>query len=199
MHVGDIPFGMVVEVPDGIDGYSAATVTLKNPAGANVAGLTATLDPITDSVAINWPATSVLTVAGRWALRLTLTGTGRVTRLPEIPLIVQADDAGGWHTLDSARLIWPDAEHLSDVQLFELLNIARTDCMAFAPALLEGDIVPDSYRRAQLMQAANIMNSSAVDPATGEDGGTSYALKPFPLDWQIKQLLRPRTGKPIAL
>lgn len=198
MYVGDIPAAMVVEVPQDLTDYTGCTVKLRTPAGTETT-LTGTLDTVMNAVEISWPTTSPFTAAGRYDVIITLNGTGIKTRLAPIGLIAQPTVSDGWHTLDSAREIWPDAEHLSDVQLQQLLDIARHDCIEYAPALLDGDTVPESYRRAQLMQAANIMNASAVDPGTGEDGGTSYALKPFPLDWTVKQLLRPRRGKPIAL
>lgn len=198
MYVGDIPAQMVIEVPQDLADYSGVTVKLRKPDNSE-ATLTSTLDVGLNAVVINWPNTSPITIPGRYYIVITLTGTGLKTRIPALPLIAQDTIDDGWHTLDSAREIWPDAEHLSDVGLYQLLNIARHQCLEFAPALAEGELIPEHYRRAQLMQAANIMNASAVDPATGEDGGTSFSLKPFPLDWHVKQLLRPSRGIPVAL
>lgn len=55
--------------------------------------------------------------------------------------------------------------------------------------------IPVAWRVAQLMQARNVWNSSQASP-NGGDGFDSigYGLTTtHPLDWQIKQLLRPRS------
>lgn len=117
-----------------------------------------------------------------------------------------------WHTTESARDQWIDAP-LDDEQLTELLEVAKQAVLAYAPALPEGsytledgmvvmvgpDTVPINYRAAQLMQARNVWNSSKASP-TGDFDGGSYSLTTFPLDWQVKQLLRPRSvfGGPVG-
>lgn len=113
-----------------------------------------------------------------------------------------------WHTPDTARDQWSDAP-LDDEQLTELLVVAREAVLAYAPALtgetevVDGYIVvsnpPTSYVVAQLMQARNIWNSSKASPSGDFDGG-GYGLTTFPLDWQIKQILRPRSvfGGPVG-
>ena len=57
-------------------------------------------------------------------------------------------------------------------------------------------IVPDSYRQAQLMQARNVWNASKASPS-GDFDGASYGLTSFPLDWMVRQLLRPKRGVPV--
>lgn len=56
--------------------------------------------------------------------------------------------------------------------------------------------IPDGYRQAQLMQARNVWNSSKASP-TGDFDGTSYGITSYPLDWQVRQLLRPKRGVPV--
>lgn len=109
-----------------------------------------------------------------------------------------------WHTLETARDQWVDAP-FDDDELQELLDVAQNAVLAYAPALPDsevtvvdgyvvpaGTIIPVSYRAAQIMQARNIWNSSKASPSGDFDGG-GYGLTSFPLDWQVKQLLRPRT------
>ena len=109
-----------------------------------------------------------------------------------------------WHTIDSARSQWDDAP-FEDDELQELLDVAQQAVLAYAPALpgvtytiIDGYVVPSetviptSYRHAQLMQARNVWNSSQASPS-GDFDGAGYGLTTFPLDWQIKQLHRPRT------
>lgn len=119
-----------------------------------------------------------------------------------------------WHDETSARDQWPDApvdEDDGDTQLIELLEVAKSAVLAYAPALdpealvlVDGiyveagdEYVPESYRVAQLMQARNIWNSSKASPDSGTFDGGSYGLSSFPLDWQVRQILRPKRGRPV--
>jgi hypothetical protein len=104
-----------------------------------------------------------------------------------------------WHTVASARDEWPDApvdEDDGDDLLTSLLAVAQDAVIAYAPAV-ETPLtdIPDGYRHAQLMQARNVWNSSKAKPSGDFDGG-EYGLSSFPLDWQVRQLIRPKRGKP---
>lgn len=108
-----------------------------------------------------------------------------------------------WHTIESARDQWVDAP-LDDEQLTELLEVAKDAVLAYAPSAEDidpedPDEIPTRYRVGQLMQARNVWNSSMASP-TGDLDGASYGLTTFPLDWQVKQLIRPRSvfGGPIG-
>lgn len=110
-----------------------------------------------------------------------------------------------WHTPESARDQWADAPGDPDDEgdlLIELLDVARVQVEAYAPILTppaEGEAVdvPTHYRYAQLMQARNIWNASIVSPG-GELGETDFAITPHPLDWTVKQMLRPHRAKPVV-
>jgi hypothetical protein len=108
-----------------------------------------------------------------------------------------ADTEDGWHTLDTARDDWRDAPGF-DAWLYELLWTARNDVLAYAPALAASQRPPLNYRRAQIMQARNLWNAGKVDPASGGMGEDTFVLRPFPLDWTIKQTLRPKRAIPGA-
>lgn len=101
-----------------------------------------------------------------------------------------------WHTLESARDQWADAP-LDDESLSELLEVAKVAVLAYAPALppTDPEDIPVSYRVAQLMQARNVWNSGQANPGGGDGfDNIGYGLTTkHPLDWQIKQLLRPRS------
>lgn len=117
-----------------------------------------------------------------------------------------------WHTAESARDQWADAPtddgDNPNASLEELLNAAQSAVLAYAPELDgtyiidDGYIeqvmagIPDAYRIAQLMQARNIWNAKKASPAGEFDNG-SYGLSSFPLDWAIRQLLRPKRGRPV--
>ena len=110
---------------------------------------------------------------------------------------VTMTDADGWHTLDTARDQWVDAPY-QDAILANLLEIAKEACLAFAPFTVSETILeaPARYRVAQLMQARNIWNASKVSPS-GDLGDGTYVITPKPLDWMIKQVLRPKRAVPV--
>jgi hypothetical protein len=111
----------------------------------------------------------------------------------------QADDAppynDGWHTLDTARDQWVDAPYQDEI-LSDLLAIAQEQCLAYAPGASGTAPTEPHYRVAQLMQARNIWNASKVSPS-GDLGDGTYVISPKPLDWMIKQLLRPKRAVPV--
>lgn len=129
-------------------------------------------------------------VAGVWHIEIAA-ADGRVL-VDDVQVIVEAVD--GWHTIATARIAWRDAP-ADELHLHELLTVAREQCLAFAPAR-EGT-PPASWRLAQLMHARNLWNADRTGPG-GDAGIDGFGLTPHPLDWQIKQLLRPRRPKPVA-
>jgi hypothetical protein len=108
-----------------------------------------------------------------------------------------------WHDLKSIREALPDTIDVPDTALNDLLLTARQAVEAFAPALpnelIKENMCPVNYRLAHMMQTRNLWNSFEVDGsgAIGEDMGYSY--RPYPLDWIVKQVLRPARSVPVAL
>lgn len=99
-----------------------------------------------------------------------------------------------WATPDDARKFWRDAPADEDV-LSVYLGAARVAVEAFAPALPEdAEELPDNYLLAQIMQARNTWNAGKASPSTGDFDGGGFGISAMPLDWQIKQLLRPQRG-----
>lgn len=103
-----------------------------------------------------------------------------------------------WHTAESAQAQWPDAP--TGDELDELLAVARSQVEAYAPVLpapgVEGvDVVPVSYRVAQLMQAKALFTAKQTGPGDtlGPEGQT---VRVYPMDWQVKSILRPTAGMP---
>lgn len=198
-YVGDTPAeDLVVEParngePIDLTPFDSVEAVLIDPDGATVpsSGFLATIDD-DNMIVVEWPTETVLEQPGMYMLRLTLESADHREQLAPIALVAQTDD--GWHTLDSARQLWADGPD-GDRQMFELLDIAKRAVIAYAPALPDGTRPPTSYARGQLMQARNVWNAGDVS-ATGETGMESFALTPHPLDWTIKQLLRPQRGIP---
>lgn len=120
-----------------------------------------------------------------------------------------AGEPRDWHTVTSLRAsdgedgqaVWETAEHIADSLLADLVEVARESIIAFAPALPEDyplEKCPASYRLAHLMQIRNLWNAVETDN-DGEFGGGDYVIRPVPLDWMVKQILRPKRAVPVAL
>ena len=106
-----------------------------------------------------------------------------------------------WYTVEEAREEWVDAPISDgvdeDALLTQLLAVAQDAVIAYAPAVEEAlTDIPVGYRHAQLMQARNVWNSGKVSTSGDFDGGTYGLSAGFPLDWQVRQLIRPKTGRP---
>lgn len=103
---------------------------------------------------------------------------------------------GPWHSIVTAAAEW--ASNLSDVQAFTVLSSARVAVEQYGWTGREDDVVPLRVRNAQLMQARSIYNAALADPAQRDADGQLFFSTPFPLDHNIRQLLRPRRGVPVA-
>lgn len=103
----------------------------------------------------------------------------------------------GWVLYSNdARLrdLWPGA--LDYVSMELPLRVAQIQCERFAPTLPEGAEIPDNYIAAQIMQARALVRAGIV--GTGDQvGGYGETVTVFPMDWAVKNLLRPKRGKPV--
>ena len=113
-------------------------------------------------------------------------------RAEPVPVVVETLD--GWTTLAMARTSWRDLPTDPRVA-YELLQVAKRDVIAYAPALAAGAPIPDSYRTAQVMHARDIWNSGVTDPS-GDIGSETFATTPYPMDWMVRQVLRPKRAIP---
>lgn len=92
--------------------------------------------------------------------------------------------------------LWADIAQLSGETISLLLEVARDQVLAYAPALADPAIIPPRYRLAQMRQAVNLYRASIADAGgqVGDDG--SFAISPRPMDWHVKNILRPAKGRP---
>lgn len=109
-----------------------------------------------------------------------------------------------WHDIDSARANWDDAPD-DNGALEELLTVARDQVVAYSPhrkgdpAVAPGsEVVPVAYRLAQLRQTQNMWAAQNVDSSGGIGDGGDFMLRPVthPLDWHVKQIIRPKGARP---
>lgn len=191
--VGDVPADNLVIVPsrDGepidLDTVAFATVYVDGTP------LNTSIEP--DGIVGDWLPTSLFTEEGIYTVVVTLQYDDGGRETFEVPPIAVEDASTGWHTTVTARHNWPNS--ISDEFLYELLAMSRTQVEEYAPALPEDTKPPLRYRQAQLMQARNTLNAAKTDPSTSADGEL-FILRPFPLDKNIRQLLRPKVAVPVV-
>lgn len=94
-------------------------------------------------------------------------------------------------TLEALRAVWRDAP--DDDELLTLyLRTAEEQCEAYAPAYVS----EERMLLAVLTQVRNLWNANKVD-AQGGYGDEGFRFTPFPMDWSIKNILRPKTAVPV--
>lgn len=199
--VGDQPAEPVVVVPAregdevALSASDSATATLLDGSGVERTCPVAIVPDTEDEAGHLEVTLPALQTAGLAALLVTLQTTdGKRDTFEAEPIVVQARTR--WHSLGSARLEWEGACALADAALWDLLEVARIECQDYGRVLEPDSPRWTSYRRAQLTHARNRNAAARVDAASGDGGTESYALGAFPLDWTVKQTLRPVRRRP---
>jgi hypothetical protein len=205
-YVGDIPHEVLTVlpelngVPQELHGNDLIEVVATAPDGTEITSLTA--DVQGQLIEITFPATTIFDQVGIYTVICIIDhahGQEIVGATQVDPVRVVADDTSiEWATLAITRSQWIDSRTIDDDVLYEILQVAKTQVLDYAPALAAAAAVPTHYRMAQISQARNIYNGSIVDATNGDIGSDTFTIRPFPLDWQIKQLLRPRRGVPVT-
>ena len=205
-YVGDIPHEVLIVLPElngvaqELHGNDLIEVVATAPDGTEITSLTA--DVQGQVIEVTFPETTIFDQVGIYTVVCIIDHAhgGEIVAATQVdPVRVVADDTSiEWATLAITRSSWVDSRAIDDDVLYELLQIAKHQILEYAPVLDEDAAIPISYRMAQLSQARNIYNGSIVDASSGDIGSDSFVIRPFPLDWQIKQLLRPRRGVPVT-
>lgn len=91
---------------------------------------------------------------------------------------------------------------VSEQQIFEYAPLPLPDLTTvFEEALEDEDaalMVPAGHREAHFVQARNIHNATLKAPGSQDFGPDGMAIALHPLDWHVKQLLRPRRARPVV-
>ncbi len=100
-----------------------------------------------------------------------------------------------WLTADDPRIpsLWAGSADLTPELLALILEASRDECAEYAPKLADPDLPPPRYVLAQAEHARNI--ARALDQQADQIGnyGDAVTLPTVPLDWHVKQRLRPKT------
>lgn len=107
----------------------------------------------------------------------------------------------GWVDPTTDLNDWADGLALDEDDLARYLGAAHTQCVDFLPYTTDPttdvqtpvipDPVPDTFVLAQVFQARALYRSALAggENAIGADG---LSVTVFPMDWTVKNLLRPR-------
>lgn len=151
-----------------------------------------------DLSGVDWPQ------PGTWLLVLDLTDVTLGILAQTDPLAIVVEGHTGWLDMSRTRTLWPDARTIPDDSLWLILESARIACQAYAPTLPASinpplpPVVPPNYLEAQLTQARAIWNMMQTAPQGDVIGIDQLQVRVYPLDWNIRQLLRPKRGVPVV-
>lgn len=103
-----------------------------------------------------------------------------------------------WHDTVSIRLIWSNAP-AADPLLQDLLDAAKAQVIAYAPALVDPAVIPATYRVAHGLQTRAIWESQTANVAGDVDaiGLEGYQVRVYSLAKPVRELLRPPNGVPV--
>lgn len=99
----------------------------------------------------------------------------------------------GWVDTDEDLLKWPDGARDTE-GIAPYLQAAHEQCLAFLPPVdVEPlpDPIPGRFVLAQLLQARALYRS-AIAGSNDQIGPDGMSVTVFPMDWTVKNLLRPR-------
>lgn len=194
-YVGDIPAEDIViepargEEPIELAPFDTVDVIFRNFDGTEVetSGFAGSIAG--DEVVVEWPNDTPFEDAGLYSVNVILSSSTTNVRERLAPIYVIAQEEDGWHTLDSARSDWADAPR-DDFRLFTILTIAKTDVLTEGTSVPAGIARTMAQRQAQLLQARGIWTAGTKNGSGGIDED-NFTITVFPMDWAVKQILRP--------
>lgn len=96
--------------------------------------------------------------------------------------------------LDLIVSVWSDAPAGEDTEavLALYMGAAQQQCLDYLDRELEDDVViPDNWKLALIMQTRALWQATAVNPRD-QIGEGEFQVTVYPMDWTVKNLLRPR-------
>lgn len=181
------PLELDIQTDEDLTAYTSATLTLYSPDRVHATAIGPV--PITDGyIQFTLPADPFPT-PGIYTVTPKLTGQGTVTLDPQ-EIAVQEDD--GWHNISSVRSSWATAQKMDAAQLYRIIQTAKAECIAFAPAFTGRP--PVAWLQAHLLQIRDVYG--AVKSSQGNFGDDPVAIPVYPMSWITKAILRPQRGIP---
>lgn len=103
-----------------------------------------------------------------------------------------------WYTPATITNVWREAQAMHDSELLELLAVAREECEAFAyPEDVEDpDNIPSRVALAHRLHTQAIWNSQKTSGRDDDATLSGQSVTVYPMDWQVKNHLRPKRGVP---
>lgn len=98
-----------------------------------------------------------------------------------------------WNLRADVEAVWPEAMDFSATVYDRLFETANALCAAYAPALPEGDPIPESWKTAEVLQARHIwsQNGRGTSEAFGPDG---LPVSSYSLVMTARDILRPKSS-----
>lgn len=100
-----------------------------------------------------------------------------------------------WVQSSNLDELWPGAADFTYGDLQTPLLVAAIQCERFAPAVPYNQPLPKNYLAAQILQTRALVRAGVVGDRD-DAGGFGETVTVFPMDWTVKNLLRPRRGRP---
>jgi hypothetical protein len=192
-----VPYETVDGSPVSLPADDVPTTLLVDPSGASVPAVSSIVDDGSGTrnvLSITFPG-AAFEHAGEWTFSTALASTdGSVVGIPGLRFAVE-DVSSGWLTIAQIRQEWRDAPS-SDVVLLRLLEIARSQVDAYTPEPKPARPTPNLVG-AQREQARDVWNQTKTDPASIGIGDDVLTIRPFPMSPWIKDMIRPKTAKPV--
>lgn len=89
--------------------------------------------------------------------------------------------------------VWADSVNINPAVLDMLLSAANELCVAYAPTLSEGDVIPDSWLLAEILQARHIWSQASGGDAQ-QVNADGFVIPTYPLVFAARDLLRPKSS-----
>jgi hypothetical protein len=102
--------------------------------------------------------------------------------------------------LELIESVWADAPVAEEERpaLVLFLGSAQDQCLDYLDAdLTEETVVLDSWKLALILQCRALWQSAVTDP-NGRVGEGEFQVTVYPMDWTVKNLLRPKRGIPVV-
>lgn len=103
-----------------------------------------------------------------------------------------------WYDSSTIQNVWREARTMHESELDELLAVAREECEEFAypEDVADPSNIPARVALAHRLHAQAIWNSQKTSGRDDDVTLSGQSVTVYPMDWQVKNHLRPKRGVP---